>query len=82
MNDSEQTVKIGFDIAELQVLRLEAGDVLSVKLIGDDFDQATAESLQQHLAKLFPNNKVSIFTMPNGSDILFQAIKQPQPEGN
>lgn len=80
--NSVPTLKIGFDVAELQVIKLEEGDVLSVKLIGNDFDQATMESLQAHLAPIFPKNKVMVFTMPDGSDILFEVIKQPAPKGD
>lgn len=79
-NSDAPRLQIGFDVAELQVINLKQGDVLSVKLIGE-FDQETMESLQAHLAPIFPNNKVMVFTMPMGSDIVFEAIKQ-SPESD
>lgn len=81
MSDEAPKMQIGFDIAELQVISLGKGDVLSVKLIGDSFDEATMQSLQAHLAPIFPKNKVMVFTMPTGSDIVFEAVKQSPEKG-
>lgn len=84
MSDKDEAprMQIGFDVAELQVIKLEEGDVLSVKLVGDfDEPDQVMESLQAHLAPIFPKNKVMVFTMPSGSDIVFEAIKQP-PKGD
>lgn len=74
-------MQIGFDVAELTVINLKPGDVLSVKLVGDQFDEETTKSLQDHLKTVFPDNKIMVFTMPNGTDIVFEAIK-PAPEAS
>ncbi len=68
--------RISFDIAELQKVNLGPGDVLSVKLIGDDFDVDTMESLRDSLTKVFTKNKVIIFTMPKDSDIQLTAVSE------
>ena len=75
LDHSNAQYKIGFDVAELQVINLKQGDVLSIKLIGDDFDGSSAESLRKHLKNVFPNNKVMVFLMPSGSDLQIQAIR-------
>ena len=74
------TVQIGFDIAELQVINLNPGDILSAKLIGDNYDVDTMNSLREHLKRVFPNNEVMVFAMPSGDDIQFQAIKPEEPK--
>lgn len=63
-----------FDVVELQKINLKEEDVLSVKLISDDFDENTMASLREHLQGVFPDNKIMVFTMPVGSDIVFEAI--------
>ena len=73
---NEVRTQIGFDVAELSVIRLKPGDVLSVKLTGDDLSIDNMDSLRDHLKKVFPDNKVLVFQMPNGSDIQFEAIRQ------
>lgn len=70
--------EIKLDIVELQKINLKPGDVLSAKLVGNDFDQETTESLSRHLKSIFPDNKIMVFTMPVGSDIVFEAVtKEP-----
>lgn len=66
-----------FKFAELKKITLESGDVLSVKLIGDDFDRNTVDSLKRMLVSVFPKNKVIVFAMPAETDILFEVVKQP-----
>lgn len=82
MADEKPSIHIGFDVAELTVISLKPGDVLAVKLISDDFDENHALSLQEHLSRIFVNNKVMIFTMPNKSDIVFEAIKPVPTEAD
>lgn len=67
-----------FDVVELQKIKLEPGDVLSVKLIGDDMGPEDMDSLRAFLNQVFKDNKVLLFTMPRKSDIVFEAIQQPQ----
>ena len=66
--------ELKFNVVELQKINLKFGDVLSVKLVGDDFDEYTTQSLQEHLKSIFPENKIMVFTMPTGSDIVFEAV--------
>lgn len=63
-----------FDVVELQKINLVPGEVLAVKLIGDDFDADTMQSLKEHLEMVFTKNKIMVFTMPKNSDIVFEAI--------
>lgn len=69
--------KLGISLTELKIINLQQGDVLSVKLVGDDFDANIMENLRYHLNQVFTRNKVMVFTMPTGSDIIFEAITQP-----
>lgn len=66
--------EIKFDVVELQKINLKHGDVLSVKLVSNEFDDNTMLSLREHLQSVFPDNKIMIFTMPKGSDIVFEAV--------
>ena len=68
-----------FNEIELQKINLGPNDVLSVKLVGDDFDVDTMNDLKEHIKSIFPNNRVMVFCMPTGSDIQFQAIAPLQP---
>ena len=68
-------------VMEIAKINLQEGDVLAVKLIGDDLDPSSMSSLKEQLKTLFPNNKIMIFSMPLGSNIFFEAIGQ-QPLGD
>jgi hypothetical protein len=75
-NESGDIMRIGFDVAELQVIKLEPGDVLSIKLIGDECcNDSTLQSLQHELNQVFKNNKVIVFAMPNNNDMIIEAIR-------
>jgi hypothetical protein len=76
MENNEDKLTIGFNIAELQIINLKPNDVLAVKLIGDDFDANTMESLRDSLTQVFTKNKVMVFTMPTNTGIVFEAIRQ------
>lgn len=65
---------LAFDVVELQKISLKPDDILAVKLIGDDFDVDTMNSLRDSLTQVI-KNKVMIFTMPRDSDIKFLAIE-------
>ncbi|MCX9024590.1 MAG: hypothetical protein OIN85_00675 [Candidatus Methanoperedens sp.] len=73
--DKDGRVLFSFDIAQLQTLNMAPGDVLLVKLVGEDFDVDTMESLKQHINQVFPNNQVLVFMMPKDSDIKFEKVK-------
>lgn len=64
-----------FHEVELQRIKLEPGEVLSVKVTADDLDDEALSMLRAQLTQLFPINQVMVFAMPPGSDIQFQAIQ-------
>jgi hypothetical protein len=66
---------MNFTLVELTRLKLEPDEVLSVKFYGDDYDVESIESLKKNLQSLFPNNKVMVFMLPNGTDLQMEAIK-------
>lgn len=66
---------MNFTLAELTRIKLEPDEVLSVKFYGDDYDETNLKSLQEHLKTVFPNNKVIVFNLPNGTDLQMEAIK-------
>ena len=70
-----ETQTIKFDEVQLSKINLSFGDVLSVKLVGDDFGPEVMESLKSHLETVFPLNKIIVFTMPKNTDIVFEAVK-------
>src|SRR5258708_23429532 len=69
------TLNIGFDIAELQVINLQEGDILSVKLIGDEFTSEHMLELKFQLEQVFKKNKVMVFAMPDKSDMMLEVIR-------
>lgn len=77
-----------FTIAELKVLSLKPGDVLTVKLVDhtdlEIFTQQDMGFLREKLKKVFPENEVMVFAMPKDTDIIFEAVspelKLDEPE--
>lgn len=68
---------------EVTKLNLRPGEVLFVKLHGDDFDhQPTIESLHEVLRKTFPNNKVMVMSMPTSNDVEMIVVKGESDEPN
>lgn len=65
---------MNFTLVELSRIKLEPGEVLSVKLYGDDYDDENVEGLKAHLQSLFPNNKVLMFVLPVNHDLQMEAI--------
>lgn len=66
---------MNFTLAELTRIKLEPGEVLSVKLYGDDYEQDNVADLQAKLQSLFPDNKIMMFILPNGNDLQMEVIK-------
>lgn len=62
--------------AEVVKLNLKPTDTLVVKLKGDEFDQATMQSLQEHFQAAFRNNpvKVLLFNLPDNHDMKFEVV--------
>lgn len=74
--ETTKKVEIVFNTVELQKINLSPGDVLSAKLIGDEFDVETMESLKSHLTQVFPDNKIMVFAMTKNSDIVLEVVKK------
>lgn len=65
---------MNFTLAELTKLTLEPGEILAVKLYGDDYDEDSVVALQSNFKSLFPNNKVMIFVLPVGHDLQMEKL--------
>lgn len=65
---------MNFTLAELTKIDLLPGDILAVKLYGDDYEETDLDGLREHLQKTFPNNKVAMFVLPNGKDLQFEKL--------
>jgi len=63
-----------FTLAELTRLELKPGEVLAVKLYGDDYEDSDINGLQESLKNLFPNNKIMMFVLPTGKDLQMEVI--------
>lgn len=62
---------------EATVLKLEPGDVLAVKvrLTQEQDAEESLQSLREHMNKMFPNNRVMLFSLDTGNEIQFDVIK-------
>lgn len=63
------------NIERLQAVKLEEGEVLFVTIKVDDIETArnSLERLQEHFAKIFPNNKVLLNI---NCDLEFKSVKE------
>lgn len=64
--------------AEVHKLNLKPNDTLIVKLKGNEFDEATMASLQEHFQAAFRNNpvKVLLFNLPDDHDMKFEVVSE------
>lgn len=62
---AEQRAPLEVSLKEVEVakLNLQENDVLVVKMKGMDLDYDLIKSLQKHFQKVFPNNKVLVFSL-------------------
>lgn len=65
---------MNFTLVELTRINLMPGEVLSVKLYGDDYEDMDLAGLQKSLESMFPNNKVMMFVLPAGKDLQMEVI--------
>ena len=71
----EKTMEIKLNQIDVQKLNLQDGDVLMVKMKGDDFCSVEIlNSLKNELQLIFPNNRVSVLCMPSDHDIAFDVV--------
>jgi hypothetical protein len=68
---------IEFNIAEISKISLNPGDVLVVKLMGDEYADFDLHSLKAALDSVFPNNKVLVTTIPSEHDMKIEIISSP-----
>lgn len=67
--------ELTFTIAEISKLNLQPGDILSVKMVGEEFDENAMKSLKAQFSAIFPNNRVSIMVLPPNHDVQMTVIK-------
>ena len=64
-----------FKEVEVSRLNLKQNDVLVVKMHGDDFDVAMLKGLQAHFRKVFPNNKVLVFSLIGDMEMDLEIVR-------
>lgn len=65
---------MNFTLVELSKISLAPGEVLTVKLYGDDYEPEMVDQLQNQLKSLFPKNKIMMFVLPVGHDLQMEKI--------
>jgi hypothetical protein len=60
---------------EVSRLNLLQNDVLVVKMQGNDFGQELIESLQNHFRKVFPQNKVLVFSLTDDLSMDLEIVR-------
>jgi hypothetical protein len=60
---------------EVSKLNLMQNDVLVVKMQGMDLDHDLIKSLQNHFKKVFPNNKVLVFSLSEDAKMNLEVVK-------
>lgn len=62
--------------AEVHKLNLGPNDTLIVKLKGEEFDQSTLSSLQDHFKEAFKGNpvRVLLFALPENHEMKFEVV--------
>lgn len=66
--------EIKFNEVEISKINLKPGDVLSVKLCGEEFDEDHLQDLNNAMQQRFPDNKIMIFLLPPEHDIKMEII--------
>lgn len=72
----------GFAIDEVKLTRikLEPGEVLSVRIYSDSVDEMGLAMLKRQLTSIFPDNRIMLFSMPTGDRLEIEAITPTGPE--
>jgi len=67
---------------EVSKLNLQPGDVLTVKLRGEDFDSIEIiDSLRDTMKNIFPNNKVIVFRVSDENTMELGVVSQSAEQG-
>lgn len=77
MEKKEETNPIQISLKEIEVARLnlQKGDVLALKLRGDELmDQAVIQSLKNNFQLLFPDNKIIVLGLGEENDVNFEIL--------
>lgn len=69
------TAEISLKEVEVSKLNLKQNDVLVVKMQGMDLDHDLIKSLQKHFQKVFPNNKVLVFSLTEDATMDLEIIQ-------
>jgi hypothetical protein len=81
MPDETMSLTPGIKLMEITKINLAPGDVLSVIVYSNDVDVYTLDILKAHMKKIFPDNKIMLFSMPIGDKIDISVIKTESFEG-
>ena len=68
------TNEINLSDVEIKKISLKPGDVLAIKVRGDDIPEEELKRFSNNVQKFVPNNKVIAFSVPYDSDVQFEAI--------
>lgn len=71
----QTNTEVIFKEIEVSKLNLKENDVLVVKMQGMDMDQSMMSSLQNHFKKVFPNNKVLVFSLSADSVMGLEVVQ-------
>ena len=79
---SMEPVPNGFAIDEVKLTRikLEPGEILSVRIYSNSVDEMQLAMLKRQLTSLFPDNRIMLFSMPSGDNMEIEAITPAEPE--
>jgi hypothetical protein len=84
--DEARKTELVLKEVEVSKLNLKENDVLVVKMQGMDLDGDLIRSLQKHFQKVFPNNKVLVFSLEEDAkmelEVVEAALLQEQPEAS
>jgi hypothetical protein len=73
--EEQVQTKVVFKEVEVSKLNLKENDVLVVKMQGEDFEADMLRGLQAHIRKVFPNNKVLVFSLQGDMKMELEVIQ-------
>lgn len=66
------------DQVELTKIRLEPGEVLSIRVYSDTIDSTDLAMLKRQLTSIFPENRIMLFAMSSRDKMEIEVIAAPQ----
>jgi hypothetical protein len=69
----------GFRIDEVQLTRikLEPGEVLSIRIYSDNIDSTDMAMLKRQLTSIFPENRIMLFCMSKNDKMEIEVVSAP-----